>query len=122
MVYVFAILASGCASNEQILKDQGVRYVYQYAYEPIFNATLAAAKTQVLNVDDLDKRRGKLVFSHGISFRSLGERITVFFRAVTPQETEVQIVSKPVISSLNFPPDWQQILHEQIAAELLAEG
>ncbi|MFT6915493.1 MAG: hypothetical protein ACJAWL_001800 [Motiliproteus sp.] len=104
-----------------MVKNQNLRHTYQYAYVPLFNATLAAAKTKNLKVDDLDKRRGRLVFSRDISFRRLGERISVFFRAVTPQETEVEIVSQPVFSSLNYPQNWQQLLHEQIEVELLTK-
>jgi hypothetical protein len=36
------------------------------------------------------------------------------------RSTEFEIVSKPVLSPLNFPPDWQKILLDQIDVELKA--
>jgi hypothetical protein len=52
--------------------------------------------------------------SHGVTLWSWGERIAVFLKAATDKTTEVEIVSKPVLAPLNFPPDWQKILLDQI--------
>lgn len=120
VICVFAILAGGCASTETVMeaRGQGVSRIYQYAYEPVFNAALAAAKTKELEVIESDKGSGRLLLSHGVTLLSWGERIAVFVKAVTTQTTEVEIVSKPVLAPLNFPPDWQQILLEQIDVQL----
>ena len=106
----------GCASTETVkeARGQGVTRVYFSAYEAVFNATLSAAKQKKLNVVESDKTGCRLVLSHGITWLSWGERIAVFIKATTPNSTEVEIVSKPILSPLNFPPDWQQILLDQI--------
>jgi hypothetical protein len=113
---------SGCASTETVkeAKGQGVSRAYQYAYEPVYNATLAAAKAKKLEVVENDKTNGRLILSHGVTLWSWGERIAVFVRPMTTNSTEVEIVSKPVLSPLNFPPDWQKILLDQIDVELRA--
>jgi len=49
---------------------------------------------------------------------SWGERIAVFVTPKATNSTEVEVVSKAVLSPLNFPPDWQQILLDQIDVEL----
>ena len=120
VICLIASLACGCASTETVreAKGQGVSRIYQYAYEPVFNAVLAAAKTKELEVVESDKSSGRLVLSHGVTLWSWGERIAVFVKTVTTDTTEVEIVSKPVMSPLNFPPDWQQILLEQIDVQL----
>jgi hypothetical protein len=120
LVCLIAIFAGGCASTETVkeAKGQGVTRTYQYAYEPVFNAVIAAAKTKELEVVESDKGSGRLVLSHGVTLWSWGERIAVFVKALTTETTEVEIVSKPVLSPLNFPPDWQQILLEQIDVQL----
>jgi len=122
LIFLFALLAGGCASTETVMeaKGQGVSRIYQYAYDPVFNAALVAAKSKELDVVENDKPGGRLILSHGITWWSWGERIAVFFKAVSPKTTEVEIVSKPVLSPLNFPPDWQQILLDQIDVELRA--
>jgi hypothetical protein len=85
---------------------------------PFFDATLAAAKTKELEVVESDRRTGRILLSHGVTWLSWGERIAVFIKTTTAQTTEVEIVSKPVLAPLNFPPDWQQILLEQIDVQL----
>jgi hypothetical protein len=119
-VFLLAILATGCASTETVkeAQGQGVSRVFQFAYDPVFDATVAAAKTKELKVVESDKGTGRIVLSHGVTLWSWGERIAVFIKHVTDNSTEVEIVSKPVLSPLNFPPDWQKILLDQIDVEL----
>jgi hypothetical protein len=123
VVFFLAIIAGGCASTEAVkaAKGQGVSRAYPYAYEPVFSATLAVAKRKKLEVIESDKSTGRIILSHGVTWLSWGERIAVFLKPVTAKSTEVEIVSKPVMSPLNFPPDWQQILLEQIDVQLQAE-
>lgn len=113
---------SGCASTETVkeAKGQGVSRIYQYAFEPVYSAALASAKTKSLEVVENDKTNGKLILSHGTTLMSWGERIAVFIKPVTANSTEVEVVSKPVMATLNFPPDWQKILLDQIDVELRA--
>lgn len=120
MISFLAVIASGCASTDTVkaARGQGVSRTYQFAYEPVYNATLAAAKAKKLEVVENDKAKGRLILSNGVTLWSWGERIAVFIKPLAENSTEVEIVSKPVMSPLNFPPDWQQILLEQIDAEL----
>jgi PBP1b-binding outer membrane lipoprotein LpoB len=120
MTSVLAILLAGCASTETVkeAQGQGISRTYEYAYEPVFNAAVAAAKAKELEVLENDKNAGRLVFSKGVTLWSWGERIAVFVRPVNSKTTQVEVVSKAVMAPLNFPPDWQNILLEQIASEL----
>jgi hypothetical protein len=124
LVGVLSLFLGGCASTETVkeARGQGVTRVYVSPYEAVFNATLSAAKQKKLNVVESDKTGCRLVLSHGITWLSWGERIAVFIKATTPNSTEVEIVSKPILSPLNFPPDWQQILLDQIDSDLRASN
>ena len=119
---VIAIAMTGCASTETVkeAKGEGVSRTYSYAYEQVYKATLSAAKTKELQVVEEDKSKGRIVLSHGITLWSWGERIAVFIKPLATSSTEVEIISKPVLAPLNFPPDWQQILLNQIDVELKA--
>ncbi len=119
-ICMLATLAGGCASVDTVREAQGegVSRVYQAAYEPVFKATLAAAQTRELEVVESDKAAGRVILSHGVTWWSWGERIAVFLKPRTETTTAVEIVSKPVLAPLNFPPDWPQILLEQIEVEL----
>ncbi len=116
----FAATLIGCASTETVKKDkgQGLSKIFQNSYEQVYNATLAAAETKKLEVVENDKANGRIILSHGVTLWSWGERIAVFLKPLAANSTEVEIVSKPVLSPLNFPPDWQKNLFEQIATEL----
>lgn len=121
-VPVVAAFIAGCASTETVkeAKGQGVTRTYAYPFQPVYDATLAAAKSKSLEVVESDKASGRLVLSHGVTLWSWGERIAVFIKPADRRSTEVEIVSKPVLSPLNFPPDWQKILLDQIDVELKA--
>ncbi len=123
MMCLLAGLLAGCASTETVrqAQGQGVARTYPAAYEAVYNATLQAAKSRELEVVESDKAAGRLVLSHGVTLWSWGERIAVFIKARGSAATEVEIVSKPVLSPLNFPPDWQRILLDQIGVELAAK-
>ncbi len=79
---------------------------------------LAAAKAGNLEVVEDDRAAGRMVLAHGVTALSWGEKIAVFLTPAGPDSTRVEIVSKPVMSTLNYPPDWPKILHDQIAKEL----
>ena len=117
---LLAIAMSGCASTETVkeAQGQGASRAYPHAYEPVYEATLDAAKARKLDVVESDKTAGRIVLSHGVTLWSWGERIAVFVKPKGPESTEVEVVSKPVLSPLNFPPDWQKILLDQIEVEL----
>ena len=113
-------LLLGCASTDTVkaARGRGVGRAYQAAYESVYNATLAAAKAKQLEVVESDKVNGRLILSNGVTLWSWGERIAVFINSAGTDNTHVEIVSKPVLSPLNFPPDWQKILLGQIDVEL----
>ncbi len=123
ILFLIALLScflGGCASTETVknAQGQGVTRAYASAYDAVFNATITAAKEKKLDVVESDRQNGRLILSHGITWLSWGERIAVFIKAISSNSTEVEIVSKPVLSPLNFPPNWQQILLDQIDADL----
>jgi hypothetical protein len=53
---------------------------------------------------------------------SWGERIAVFVTKLSDNQTQVEIISKPVMAPLNFPPDWASKLFDAIGAELKPQG
>ncbi len=120
MIGFAVFLMSGCASTETVKESKGLGETrsYPYAYERVYDAALLAAKDKKLDIVENDKSNGRIVLSHGITLLSWGERIAVFVKPVSDSRTSVEIVSKPVLSPLNFPPDWQKILFDQIDLEL----
>lgn len=117
---LLSLFVTGCTSIETVKesKGQGTKRVYSYPYERVFSATLSAAAQQKLEVVESDRGAKRIVLSHGTTWMSWGENIAIFLEPKTETSTEVEIVSKPVMTPLNFPPEWEKILLEQIEAEL----
>lgn len=113
-------LLPGCANVETVkaAQGQGATRSYPHPRERVIDATLAAAKARELDVVEADRASGRLILSKGVTWWSWGERIAVFVKPLDAASTQVEIVSKPVMAPLNFPPDWQTILLDQIATEL----
>lgn len=120
LAFFVGTLVIGCASTETVkeARGQGTSRVYDRPYDAVYDATVVAAKAKELEVVEADKAKGSLVLSHGVTWWSWGERIAVFLKRTGPSATEVEIVSKPVMAPLNFPPEWDKILLQQIGEEL----
>src|SRR5512146_2657210 len=123
LVALVALLMGGCATTQTVkeAKGQGTSRVYRHGYNTVYRATLSAAKEKNLEIAEDDRKAHRLVLTQGVSWKGLGEKVAVFITPVTHTRTKVEVVSKPVLAPLNFQPDWQQALLEQIDAELRAK-
>lgn len=123
LVTFVALLAGGCASTQTVkeAKGQGASRVYHHGYSTVYRATLSAAKAKELKVAESDRKARRLILTQGVTWKGLGEKVAVFITPVTRASTKVEVVSKPVLAPLNFQPDWQQALLDQIDAELKAK-
>ncbi len=118
-----ALLAGGCASTQTVkeAKGQGATRIYHHGYSTVYRATLSAAKAKGLEITENDRKARSLILTQGVTWKGLGEKVAVFITPVTRARTKVEVVSKPVMAPLNFQPDWQQALLDQIDAELRAK-
>lgn len=119
MAIVLAILLAGCAATD-IAKQgqgQGTTRTYEYPYEPVFKTAIAVGEAQNLEVVESDETSGLIVFKNAPTVLSLGERIAVFINR-SGSKTTVEVFNVPLIAPLNFPPDWETILHDDIEAVL----
>jgi hypothetical protein len=117
---VLALFLVACTTVETVkeAKGQGAKRTYDAPYEQVFDAVLAAAATRKLQVVESDRAARRIVLSHGVTWLSWGENVAVFVTPLAARSTEVEVVSKAVMTPLNFPPEWDRILLEQIAVEL----
>jgi hypothetical protein len=123
LILFLGVLLGGCASPKTVqevkaAQGHGVTRVYQAAPVQVHAAVLAAAKAKGLEVVEDDPARGRVILSHGVTALSWGEKIAVFLTPSGANGTQVEVVSKPVMETLNFPPDWPKILLDQIGVEL----
>lgn len=124
IVWLFAVLLflniNSCATMQTVKesKGEGIKRTYNHTYNNVYDAALSASKKQGLEIVEANKDEGKIFLSHGITLWSWGERIAIFVTKISDNETEVEVVSKAVLSPLNFPPDWVNRLFNEIDIEL----
>jgi hypothetical protein len=120
-----AALAGGgslaaCASIDSVqhARGTGVKRTFKQPYEEVYAATLVAAARKKLELVSATPATGAILLSNGASLGSLGERIAVFVSRLGDRVTSVEVVSRPVVSTLSFPPDWPILLFGEIEEEL----
>jgi hypothetical protein len=117
LLFIVLTTFGGAASADR--GGEGAKRVYRDAHPVVFDAALAAAKRERLEVVETDRAAGVVRLSNGPTFANWGERITVHVRALPGDFTEVEIVNKPIFEFLMFSPLWDQVLLARIDAELL---
>ena len=115
-----AALAS-CATIDSVkdARGTGVKRTFKQPYEEVYAATLAAAARKNLELVSATRATGAILLSNGASLGSLGERIAVFVSRLGDRASSVEVVSRPVVATLSFPPDWPMLLFGEIEEELV---
>jgi hypothetical protein len=113
---------AACASIDSVkdARGKGVKRTFKQPYDEVYAATLAAAARRKLELVSATPATGAILLSNGASLGSLGERIAVFVSRLGERVTSVEVVSRPVVSTLSFPPDWPILLFGEIEEELAA--
>ncbi|HUO44962.1 MAG TPA: hypothetical protein VMT94_08665 [Burkholderiales bacterium] len=122
IVAMVALLA-GCASFDSVRQEhgQGVKRIFKQPYDPVFAAVLKAAGRRKLEIVSSSPDSGTVLLSGKASLSSPGgERIAVFVSRVNGGATGVEVVARPVVPTVSFPPDWPELLFGEVE-EILAE-
>ena len=111
---------AACASIDSVkgARGQGVKRTFKQSYDEVYAAALAAAAKQKLELVSETRGNGTILLSHGTSVGSLGERIAVFVSRLGDRLTSVEVVARPVVSMVSFPPYWPSLLFGEIDEEM----
>jgi hypothetical protein len=113
---------AGCTTIDN-LKDtrgKGLKRTFKHPYDEVFGAVMTAADRKNLEIVSSSRDSGTVLLSHGVSLSSLGERIAVFVARVGERTTSVEVVARPVLATVTFPPDWPSLLFGEIEEALAA--
>lgn len=112
----------GCATAESVrgAQGQGVKRTFRQPYDAVYSAVVSAASKRNLEVIEKDRASGRILLSSGASWTSLGEYIAVFVSRAGNRTTTVEVVSRPVLSTVTFPPNWPNLLFGDVEHELAA--
>jgi len=122
-IVVIASLLAGCASFDAVKQahGQGVKRTFKQPYSVVFTAVMQAASRKNLEIVSSAPDSGTILLSGKASLGSPGgERIAVFVIRLNDSATSVEVVARPVIPTVSFPPDWPELLFGEIE-ESLAE-
>lgn len=121
VVAVALAFSAGCATTETVkqARGEGSKRLFPQDLKGVRAAVVAAAKSRGLDV--LETNDDGFVLSAGVNWRSFGERVAVFVRAVSPRLTEVEVVSRPLLVSMNFPRDWEHSMLDAVDRSLRGE-
>jgi len=114
-------LAAGCASADSLkqARGEGVKRTFRQPYDKVFAAAMSAADERKLAVVESKRKDGVILLTSGASLSSLGgERIAVFVARLDDVETSVEVVVRPVVPGVSFPPDWPDLLFGEIEENL----
>ncbi len=111
---------AACASVDTVkdARGQGVKRTFRQPYDDVYAATLAAVARKKLEVVSTTRETGTVLLSNGPSLVSLGERIAIFVTRLNDKSTTVEVVSRPLVPTVSFPPDWPELLFGEIEEAL----
>jgi len=118
------VLLAGCRNPQSVLKleGRGSKWTYAAAYAPTWQAALNACHVGEVQVTTQNRSNGLIQAMTTLRAESWGEFVAVWVRPVTPQSTEVEVVSRPAGPSGLIKYSWEQPIHRSIAAELNLPG
>lgn len=99
-------------------QGDGVKRTYSVSVDKAWDASINALNKLNLDVASQNKTDGYILAQRSMSAFSYGENIAMFIKPKTNIETEVEIVSKKVMSTNIFAPDWSEDIHREINISL----
>ena len=117
-VILFVLTLQGCTTLADARKaeGEGVRKVYKADIETTWKKTIQVLGKLNLDVATENKQEGYILAQRGMGVfqMSYGENIAIFLKPKTATETEVEVVSKIVMTTNIFAPDWSDDIHKQL--------
>jgi hypothetical protein len=122
LVAVFAILInfSGCTTlaDAKMAEGTGQRQIYNKDYDTVWKMSIEVLNSMNLPLAEQSKSQGYILAQTSISLVSYGENIAVFIKKRGANETSVEVVSKRVMTTNIFAPDWSKDILQRLSAKL----
>jgi len=117
---VVLILAAGCSSPHSVaqLSGHGTRELYDADFDRVWSAAIASAQNDDLYILNADRSTGYISARRGWRPETFGENVGIWVRQVSPNRTEVEVVSRqagpPILAIRN----WEHRILGSISANL----
>ena len=116
-------LLVGCATPSRVaqMEGRGKKMVYRAPYEAVWRAAVDAAQSGELDVRTADKARGYIGATRGLQMHTMGENVGVWVTRLSPQETQVEVISRQAGLPVAWFKNWENQILNGIDANLTRE-
>jgi hypothetical protein len=85
----------------------GLNQTYRASYDEVWSTVISTIKGTKLHIINKNKESGKIFAKQNASAWSYGENVGFFIRPIESDSSNVEVVSKKVMSSNLFATDWE---------------
>lgn len=119
-ILLLVIAVTGCTTlaDAKRAEGEGLRYVYKTDIDTAWVAVSKALEKYKLSVATENKSEGYFLAQNSMSLLSYGENIAIFVKKKSDTTTEIEIVSKKVVTTNIFASDWSKTIHNELADTL----
>ena len=122
MLFFYATLfLSGCVSTMEdsiAAKGTGQYRIYDNSKEEVWPVVIEAIESSELILVEENKVSGSILARRGFTAFSYGENVAIFVEDQDEKKCRVEVISKKVVSTTIFAPDWSESIFKNIDAKL----
>lgn len=118
------VALAGCttAADARRAEGTGKRHSYQASFDEVWGAMPEVVREAGLELVSKDRESRQVIATHGMSLFSYGENVAIFVRPEAADATQVEIVSKAVMSTNVFANDWTDDLFAELGNRFHERG
>jgi hypothetical protein len=114
---VCLLLVTGCSTPKSVaeMEGRGPSHVFNAGFDPVWNAAMAAARTNGFEIINANRVTGYIGARRGVGPTTFGENLGIWVRGITPVQTEVGVVSRHAGLTILPLRNWQQPVLKSVA-------
>ena len=112
LVLAGLLVVAGCSTPSSVaqLKGQGARRTYDVRYDCAWTTVRSVAVMEDLHILRADKKTGFISARRGMGDTTFGDCVAIWLRPISPNQTEVEVVSRRVGAPVPFAPNEEETI------------
>jgi hypothetical protein len=113
-------LSSGCSTLSDVKNAEGtgLKQNYNAGFDPSWKAARDSLSELKLDLASENKKEGYMLAQNGLGAFSYGENVAIFVRKISDAMTSIEVVSKKVMATNIFAPDWTKDIFTKIDSKI----
>lgn len=125
IITLVAVIASliGCATPRRVatMQGRGTHRDYAAAFDPVWRSAVDAAQQHGLQIVATDRATGYIDARRTVRLHTFGENVGIWVAPAGPDHTAVEVVSRQAGPPVAWLKNWENEIHQSIAANLRRE-